>query len=198
MSIKFKKAPPGTFNTSFLVVLKHCQQKPNLQLHVVNQATFHGDPYVQGDKFGVTAWNKRRCRCPRWSNILASLPSCTPYVYLDDATSWKFPALSPFQYKHLPNPVTSCWGVIDNHLICTLYFSPPALFVQLVTPKGKRKTVPKRGFAFRTVFGGLVVNFTGKALEGRRGGKTGGRDKNFPSATSSGDKANLPLRTAAL
>lgn len=44
--------------------------------------------------------------------------------------------------------------------------------LQVITPEGNCKTIPKRGCIFRFMFGSHVMRLDGRALEGRRGGRT--------------------------
>lgn len=61
---------------------------------------------------------------------------------------------------------------------------------QIVTPKEKARTIPKRGCAFRLAIGNRIITLSGAALEGRRGGQK----KVVP--LKNGDDCRL--RTAAL
>lgn len=67
--------------------------------------------------------------------------------------------------------------------------------VQLVTPAGKTKSVPKRGCAFRLAFGGFVIDLAGKALESRRAGQ---KSRAEALSKGAGDRAAFPLQTLAL
>lgn len=77
-------------------------------------------------------------------------------------------------------------------------FSCVRLLVQLVTPEGKAKTIPKRGCALRLAFGGRVITLAGRALESRGGGGNKMMTAASPLGGGTTDKEIFPLRTTAL